>query len=142
VSPLAGVEPRPRDDSRVVSFAGVEPPPRDGGSVVSLGVVGLVVAVMLTVVAIDAGAYLAAASRAQTIADSAALAAAIALDEGRVPTAAAVRVVEAAGLQLEECRCDRLPVEVEVSSPVNGLVVPQLTARRVVALSTATVLDS
>lgn len=114
----------------------------DDGSVLSLAVVGLVVSVMLTVVAIDAGAYLAAASRAQTTADSAALAAAVALDEGRSPTGAAERVADAAGLQLDECRCARLPVQVKVSSPVSGLVVPQLTARRVVALSTATVLDT
>jgi Flp pilus assembly protein TadG len=110
--------------------------------VLSLAVVGLVASVMLAVVAIDAGAYLAAASRAQTIADSAALAAAMALDDGRSPTSAAARVADAAGLRLDECTCTRLPVQVKVSSPVNGLVVPQLTARRVVALATATVLDT
>lgn len=121
--------------------ASLERRPRDDGSLLSLGAIGLVVAFMLTIVAIDAGAYLAAASRAQTIADSAALAAALALDDGRSPSTAAQRVAGAAGLRLDECSCARLPVQVRVSSPVVGLVVPQLTARRVVALSTATVLD-
>lgn len=116
--------------------------PHEDGSLLSLGAIGLVVAFMLTIVAIDAGAYLAAASRAQAIADSAALAAAMALEDGRPATSAAHRVADAAGLRLDECTCSRLPVQVKVSSPVVGLVVPQLTARRVVARSTATVLDT
>jgi len=117
------------------------PPARDDGTAVGLAGVGLAMAGMLTVVAIDAGAYLLAASRAQAVADAAALAAAIAIDDGRPASAAARKVAAAADAEVVGCDCTTLPVEVKVGVQVIGLVIPTLGPRRVVATSHATMLE-
>jgi hypothetical protein len=116
---------------------------QDAGGVTLVLPMVLWVATLVAIVVIDISAYLVAAARAQTLADTAALAA-VAPDAagpgggsavGRTPVAEADRVVQAGGGWLEVCSC-RLGTEraeVTVSVPVPGLVVPRLGASRVSA---------
>lgn len=99
-------------------------------------------ATVVAIVVIDIGAYLVAASRAQGLADGAALAAVAASVpgyEGAGPEAEAARIVAAGGGELEACTC---PARVEharvtVSVAVPGLVVPRVGASRVEADASA-----
>jgi hypothetical protein len=94
-------------------------------------------AVLAAVVILDLSGYLVAASRAQTLADAAALAAVA--DDVRGPRAAATRVVEAGGGSLDRCDCPAGAgrAQVVVSVTVPGLVVPTLGASRVAATASA-----
>ena len=100
------------------------------------------VATLVAVVIIDIGAYLVAASRAQALADAAALAA-VSADVGtfttHMPREEAARVVHAGDGALEACVCvpRREHASVEVSVPVPGLVIPTLGASRVTASAEA-----
>lgn len=95
-------------------------------------------ATLIAVAVVDVTAYLAAAGRAQSLADGAALAA-VAPDARpgalRSARAEADRVVTAGDGALERCICRtgtrRATVEVSVAVP--GLVIPELGAARVVA---------
>lgn len=100
------------------------------------------VATLVAVVTVDIGAYLVAASRAQALADAAALAAVSADVPGTrawSPVREADRVVHAVGGMLDACDCapgsERATVTVSV--PVPGLVIPSLGASRVEAESSA-----
>jgi hypothetical protein len=96
------------------------------------------VATLVAVVAIDVAAYLVAATRAQALADAAALAA-VASDipgaRGRTAAAEAERIVAAGDGLLEVCVCRRGSehAEVTVSVAVPGLVISSLGAGRVAA---------
>jgi hypothetical protein len=96
------------------------------------------VATLIAVVAIDVGAYLVAGSRAQSLADAAALAA-VASDipgaRGSTAMAEAERIVAAGDGLLEACVCRRGSehAQVTVSVVVPGLVIPSLGAGRVAA---------
>lgn len=107
--------------------------------------------VVVAVVLVDLAAYLVAASRAQALADAAALAA-VAADApdplggladrpaARVaPEGEARRVAAAGDGVLEACLCPpgRGVAEVTVSVPVHGLVAPAVVAGRVEATSAA-----
>jgi hypothetical protein len=106
------------------------------------GLASLVLPVLLWVVTLavvaltDVTAYLVAASRAQSLADAAALAAVAADAEqarGSQPRARAETLVRAGGGRLERCAC-RLGAgraSTEVSVEVPGLVLPRLGAGRV-----------
>jgi hypothetical protein len=99
-------------------------------------------ATVVTVVVIDIGGYLVAASRAQTLADHAALAAVSASVVGAAgggPTSEATTLAVRGGGRLESCECaPRSEVaHVTVSVPVPGLVVPRLGAGRVAADASA-----
>jgi hypothetical protein len=96
------------------------------------------VATLLAIALIDVGAYLVAASRAQALADAAALAAVTADvpgDRARSAVAEADRVVQVGAGWLERCDCrvgsERSSVTVSVAVP--GLVIPTLGASRVAA---------
>jgi hypothetical protein len=94
------------------------------------------VAVVAGVVLIDLSGYLVAASRAQQLADSAALAAVS--GDVRGPRAAATDVVEPLGGSLIACDCDRTGhAEVVVGVAVPGLIVPRVGAGRVEATARA-----
>jgi hypothetical protein len=110
----------------------------DAGGVTLVLPMLLWVATLVAIVAIDIAGYLVAASRAQALADAAALAAVSAdvpLDGVLLPVAEADRVVRAGDGQLEVCTC--VPgaerAQVTVSVPVPGLVIPRLGATRVAA---------
>ena len=97
------------------------------------------VATVATIVVVDVGAYLVAASRAQQLADAAALAAVS--SDVRGPRAAASRVVDAGAGSLDTCDCVAgRPAMVIVSVAVPGLVIPSLGARRVAASARAEVI--
>jgi Flp pilus assembly protein TadG len=97
------------------------------------------IATVATIVVVDVGAYLVAASRAQQLADAAALAAVS--GDVRGPRGAADRVVAAGAGSLEACSCVAgRPAEVIVSVEVPGLVIPSLGARRVAASARAEVI--
>ena len=95
------------------------------------------VATLVAVFAIDLGAYLVAASRAQALADATALAAVASDIRGatRSPLAEARRVAHAGGGSLDRCDCTagREVARVTVSVEVPGLVLPTLGASRVAA---------
>jgi Flp pilus assembly protein TadG len=100
------------------------------------------VATLVAIVTIDIAGYLVAASRAQALADAAALAAVsadVALDGALVPVDEADRVVRAGDGQLEVCTCEpgSERARVTVSVPVPGLVIPRFGATRVAADATA-----
>lgn len=98
------------------------------------------VATVVAVVVIDIGAYLASAARAQTLADSAALAASTDTIDARPRggCAEASRITSAGGGRIESCEVDgRGGARVSVSIEVRGLVVPRVGARRVGAGATA-----
>lgn len=98
-------------------------------------------ATLVAIAAIDLGGYLVAASRAQALADAAALAAATAADPASVGGSGerrATAVVAAGGGRLDACACGAGPeVVVTVSVAVPGLIVPGLGARRVAARASA-----
>lgn len=99
------------------------------------------IATLAAIAIIDIGAYLVAASQAQTLADHAALAAvsATATPAPATPVAEADRVVQRGGGWLETCDCrpDEEEVSVSVSVPVQGLIIPTLGATRVKAHASA-----
>jgi hypothetical protein len=100
------------------------------------------VATLAAVAIVDVAAYLVAASRAQTLADAAALAAVsteATLPPGGSPRAQAATVVAAGDGALERCACaaGSARAETAVSLPVPGLVIPRLGAGRVEATATA-----
>jgi hypothetical protein len=96
-------------------------------------------AALVALFAIDLGAYLVAASRAQALADAAALAAigSGVADGTRTPAGAAGRLVTAGGGRLERCDCDGARANVVVSMPVPGLLAPRLGAPSVSARAEA-----
>ncbi len=110
----------------------------DAGSVAFTFPLLLWVSVLVALLAIDLGGYLIATSRAQSLADAAALAA-VSADVQTVarpsPAAAAQRVTAAGDGQLESCSCrsGRETAEVTVSVAVPGLLLPTLGAGRVAA---------
>lgn len=109
----------------------------DGVATVLLPII-VWMATLVAIVAIDVTAYLAAAARAQSLADAAALAAVTPDIPGAsslTPEAEARRVVDAGDGRLEACACVRGTehAEVSVSMPVPGLVIPTLGASRVTA---------
>jgi hypothetical protein len=100
------------------------------------------VATLAAVAIVDVAAYLVTASRAQTLADAAALAAVSAeatLPPAGSPRARAATVAAAGGGTLERCVCaaGSARTETAVSLPVPGLVIPRLGAGRVEATATA-----
>lgn len=111
---------------------------------VALFGVSLVVGMLLSTVVLDATAYLVAAARAQTAADTAALAAAtIAHPNGGRrgdPRAEAALIAREGGARLTGCACARgsEQVEVTVAVDVPALVIPRFAAREVTAVATAT----
>lgn len=114
---------------------------QEGAATVVLPLV-LWTATLVAVVVIDIGAYFVAASRAQALADAAALAAVSADVVGTRPAspgAEARRVVRAGDGQLEDCACTRGAerATVSVSVAVPGLVIPTLGAARVTAEASA-----
>jgi Flp pilus assembly protein TadG len=97
------------------------------------------VTTVAAIVVVDVSAYLVAASRAQHLADAAALAAVS--GDVRGPRGAAGRVVIAGAGSLDSCSCSTgQPAEVVVSVAVPGLVIPSLGARRVAASARAEVI--
>jgi hypothetical protein len=115
----------------------------DEGGFASLALpVMLWVVTLAGVALIDVTAYLVAASRAQSLADAAALAAvtvdAVVPAQGG-PRGRASTVVSAADGRLERCGCRAGTgrASTEVSVPVPGLVLPRLGAARVVASAEA-----
>lgn len=100
------------------------------------------IAALVAVATIDIGAYLVAASRAQALADAAALAAVsadVTPSTGTTPVREADRVVQVGRGWLEECDCrpGRERATVTVSVEVPGLVLPTLGASRVAADASA-----
>lgn len=114
----------------------------EDASIVLLGGCGLVVALALLIVTLDATAYLTAASRAHALADAAALAAATVSHphgEPGDPHTEAGRVAVAGGGRLLACGCPpgATIVEVEVSVAVPAVVITRHAARRVAATARA-----
>lgn len=114
----------------------------EAGGVTLLLPMLLWVATLVAIVTIDIAGYLVAASRAQALADAAALAAVSAdvpLDGALLPVAEADRVVRAGDGWLEACVCEpgseRAAVTVSVEVP--GLVIPRYGAARVAADASA-----
>ena len=103
-------------------------------------------ATLAAIALIDLGAYLVAASRAQTLADAAALAA-VSAEATLLGTPGAhgeaQRVVAAGGGVLEHCACrpGSHRARVAVSVEVPGLVIPRLGAGRVVAEAAAVLVE-
>lgn len=100
------------------------------------------IATLVAIVTIDVGAYLVAASRAQALADAAALAAVsadVVGSRGGAPPAEARRISVVGGGRLERCDCRRGSerATVAVSVPVPGLIIPSLGASRVTAEASA-----
>ena len=114
--------------------------PRERGTATVVLPMLVWLATLVALFAIDLGAYLVAASRAQALADAAVLAAVGAAVDGgpRTPTTSAARVVAAGGGRLERCDCGGgTRSGVVVSVPVPGLLVPSLGASRVSARAEA-----
>jgi hypothetical protein len=114
----------------------------DAGGVTLVLPMLLWVATLVAIVAIDIAGYLVAASRAQALADAAALAAVSAdvpLTGASLPVAEADLVVRAGNGQLEVCTCEpgSEQAQVTVSVTVPGLVIPRLGATRVAADASA-----
>jgi hypothetical protein len=126
---------------------------RRAGSVVSQAGIATValpmvlwIGTLAAIAAIDLGAYLTAAARAQALADAVALAAVSADHEdvhGAVPIREADRVAMAGGGQLVTCACPTGTgrAQVRVSVPVPGLVLPTLGASRVTAEAHAALVE-
>lgn len=115
------------------------------GSALLVLPVTLVLTSLLLVAVVDITALFAAASRAQALADAAALAA-VSVDvpgaaPGRGPVAEADRVIRAEDVDgwLERCHC--VPgsehAEVAVSVPIRGIVLPTIGVQRVTAHASA-----
>lgn len=91
-------------------------------------------ATLVAIGLVDMTGYLLAASRAQALADAAALAAVSAdavVDPDRTPRGNAERVTNAGGGDLERCACARGRAETIVSVSVPGLFLPSIGAMRV-----------
>jgi len=91
-------------------------------------------AALVAIGLVDVAGYLVAASRAQALADAAALAAVAAdavVDPARTPSGEAERVTAAGGGELERCACARGRADTLVSMPVSGLFLPKVGATRV-----------
>jgi hypothetical protein len=118
-----------------------DPPRAEEGSLATPFLLLLLSAILLTTAIIDAGAYLAAAARAQGAADAAALAATAADVVQPAPAHIVARSVAGRnGARVEDCTCHagRPLVEVTVSVPVGGLVVARtFGAARVTASAEA-----
>jgi hypothetical protein len=118
-------------------------PRHDEAGFASLALPVMLWVVTLAAVAlVDVTAYLVAASRAQSLADAAALAAVTvdaAVPARGSPLGRASTVVRAGDGQLERCGCRSGTgrASTEVSVPVPGLVLPRIGAARVVASSEA-----
>jgi hypothetical protein len=118
-------------------------PRHDEAGFASLALPVMLWVVTLAAVAlVDVTAYLVAASRAQSLADAAALAAVTvdaAVPARGSPLGRASTVVRAGEGQLERCGCltGTGRASTEVSVPVPGLVLPRIGAARVVASSEA-----
>jgi Flp pilus assembly protein TadG len=118
---------------------------QDGIATVALPML-LWIATLAAIAAIDLGAYLTAAARAQALADAVALAAVSADQDrshGAVPIREADRVATAGGGQLVTCACTPGTgrAHVSVSVPVPGLVLPTLGASRVTAEAGAALVE-
>lgn len=109
----------------------------EDGFLLTAAPAAMMVAIVLTVALVDIGSYLVAAARAQGLADAAALAAvSVEVDRGTVPPrqVAAALVRRGAGeLEACDCRAGSGRVEVAVSVPVDGILVPRLVVQRVTA---------
>lgn len=110
-----------------------------GSATIAVGGTAAAIGLVLLVVILDIGAYLAAAARAQAAADGAALAA-VSLSDPRgrqagSPRAAAERVAVANQGRLERCDCrpGTRHVKVAVSTEVRAVVITRYAARRVTA---------
>jgi len=117
----------------------------DGFATVALPML-LWLGTLAAIAAIDLGAYLTGAARAQALADAVALAAVSADVEGTSaaqPLREADRVAVAGGGQLEACSCTAGTgrAVVRVSVPVPGVVLPSLGAARVTAEAAAALID-
>ena len=127
--------------SQLAASSGVSADRADGSVAFTFPLL-LWVSVLTALLAIDLGGYLIAASRAQSLADAAALAA-VSADVHTVarpsPAAAAQRVVAEGDGQLDACTCrpGRETAEVTVSVAVPGLLLPSLGAGRVAADASA-----
>lgn len=91
-------------------------------------------ATLVAIGLVDVTGYLLAASRAQALADAAALAAVSAdavVDPDRTPQGDAERIVAAGGGALERCACARGRADTIVSLPVSGVFLPSIGATRV-----------
>ncbi len=104
----------------------------------------LVVAVaLLALVALDLGAYVLAAARAQTAADAVALATIQVADTRGggtgTPTGEAERIAAANGVRLDACACPpgATEVTVQVSAPVRAIAATRFGPRRVTAVATS-----
>jgi hypothetical protein len=102
---------------------------------------------LATIALVDVAAYLVAAQRAQTLADTAALAAVTAdadPDRPGSPRGRAAAVVVAGEGRLESCRCDggAAHAVLEVSVVVPGLALPRFGAARVTARAEATLVPA
>lgn len=115
-------------------------PTGEDGLVATPTLLVLWVGLLLTIVVIDVGGYLVAATRAQAAADAAALAAVSADLERAPPRDAAASVAARNGARLERCGCRAGAgrAEVEASVPVPGLFVARVTGmQRVTAVAAA-----
>jgi Flp pilus assembly protein TadG len=117
----------------------------EDGSLATPFLLVLLTSILLVTALVDAGAYLAAAARAQGAADAAALAAAAAEQIQPAPAHIVARSVAGRnGARVESCSCraGTPRVEVEVSVPVGGLAVARLFgATRVAASAEALLVD-
>jgi hypothetical protein len=140
-APVARVRPNP-----------ARPNPARPGRVSDAGIATVALPMLLwigtlaAIAVIDLGGYLAAAARAQALADAVALAAVSADHEashGAHPVREADRIARAGGGQLIACACiaGTGHADVSVSVPVPGLVLPTLGASRVTAEATAALID-
>lgn len=115
-------------------------PGREDGSLAVLQATWLLVLMLLVGVALlDVGALLRGARVAAAAADGAALAAATATRNASpvAPTVAADRVAAVRGAQVIECRCESLPVRVDVVLPVGTRLLARLGVTQVRASATA-----
>jgi hypothetical protein len=138
-----------------VSLPGPPTPARDrgptrdrraeDGSLATPFLLVLLTSILLVTALVDAGAYLAAAARAQGAADAAALAAAAADQVQPAPAHIVARSIAGRnGARVESCSCraGSPRIEVEVSVPVGGLAVARLFgAARVAASAEAQLVD-
>jgi secretion/DNA translocation related TadE-like protein len=112
------------------------------GSVSVVVAAGVGMALMLAIGVADVGRALIARSRAEAVADLAALAAAqdLALPTGSEPAASAQRYASANGARLVSCNCSTGSVQatVMVAVPVGGFLLP-IAGRDVVASARAVV---
>lgn len=113
----------------------------EDGFLLTAAPAAMMVSIVLTIALVDIGSYLVAASRAQGLADAAALAAVSAdLDRGAgPPRQVAIGVTRLGRGELESCDCraGTGSAEVTVSVPVEGILMPRLVIPRVTAEASA-----